>query len=109
VSIRAVAEAVGVTPPSIYLHFADKNELIFAICERCMDELDRATSEAAGLNNIAVHLQAKLPVAQSRRTRRSLRTISIAGCVAGPVTTAGQEIPPTGTCALASSTGTGTV
>ena len=33
VSIRAVAGAVGVTPPSIYLHFADKNELIFAVCE----------------------------------------------------------------------------
>lgn len=47
VSIRAVAEAVGVTPPSIYLHFADKNELIFAICERYMDELDRATTDAA--------------------------------------------------------------
>jgi AcrR family transcriptional regulator len=47
VSIRAVAEAVGVTPPSIYLHFEDKNELIFAICERYFDELDRATTEAA--------------------------------------------------------------
>jgi AcrR family transcriptional regulator len=47
VSIRAVAEAVGVTPPSIYLHFADKTELIFAICERYFDELDRVTSDAA--------------------------------------------------------------
>lgn len=47
VSIRAVADAVGVTSPSIYLHFADKNELIFAVCERYMDELDRITGEAA--------------------------------------------------------------
>jgi AcrR family transcriptional regulator len=47
VSIRAVADAVGVTPPSIYLHFEDKNELIFAICERYFDELDRLTNEAA--------------------------------------------------------------
>jgi AcrR family transcriptional regulator len=46
VSIRAVAEAVGVTPPSIYLHFADKNDLIFAICEKYFDELDRVTAEA---------------------------------------------------------------
>ena len=46
VSIRAVAEAVGVTPPSIYLHFEDKNELIFAICDRYFDELDRVTTEA---------------------------------------------------------------
>jgi AcrR family transcriptional regulator len=47
VSIRAVSEAVGVTPPSLYLHFADKNDLIFAICERYFDELDRVSSEAA--------------------------------------------------------------
>ena len=47
VSIRAVAEAVGVTPPSIYLHFADKNDLIFAICEKYLEELDRRTTEAA--------------------------------------------------------------
>jgi AcrR family transcriptional regulator len=40
VSIRAVAEAVGVTPPSIYLHFADKNELIFAVCERHFARFD---------------------------------------------------------------------
>jgi len=33
VSIRAVAKAVGVTPPSIYLHFADKTELIFQVCQ----------------------------------------------------------------------------
>ncbi len=33
VSIRAVADAVGVTPPSIYLHFADKSDLVFAVCE----------------------------------------------------------------------------
>ena len=33
VSIRAVANAVGVTPPSIYLHFVDKDELIQAVCE----------------------------------------------------------------------------
>ena len=46
VSIRAVADAVGVTPPSIYLHFADKNELIFAICERYFDRLGQATMEA---------------------------------------------------------------
>ena len=32
-SIRAVADAVGVTPPSIYLHFADKSALLLAVCE----------------------------------------------------------------------------
>jgi AcrR family transcriptional regulator len=50
VSIRAVAEAVGVTPPSIYLHFADKTELIFAVCERHFqrfDEIQEAASAEA--------------------------------------------------------------
>ncbi len=41
VSIRAVADTVGVTPPSIYLHFADKATLIQAVCERHFAELDR--------------------------------------------------------------------
>jgi AcrR family transcriptional regulator len=34
VSIRDIADAVGVTPPSIYLHFADKDALLLAVCER---------------------------------------------------------------------------
>lgn len=46
VSIRAVAERVGVTPPSIYMHFADKNELIFAVCEQHFNALDLAIQQA---------------------------------------------------------------
>ena len=33
-SIRQVAHAVDRTPPSIYLHFATKDELIQAVCQR---------------------------------------------------------------------------
>jgi AcrR family transcriptional regulator len=33
VSIRAVADAVGVTPPSIYRHFADKDMLLLEVCQ----------------------------------------------------------------------------
>ncbi|MGH9113444.1 MAG: TetR/AcrR family transcriptional regulator [Acidimicrobiales bacterium] len=40
VSIRAVADAVGVTPPSIYRHFADKNVLIFEVCARHFTALE---------------------------------------------------------------------
>ena len=49
VSIRAVAEAVGVTPPSIYLHFADKNDLLNAVVIDVFGELDKAMV-AAGRN-----------------------------------------------------------
>jgi AcrR family transcriptional regulator len=51
VSIRAVADAVGVTPPSIYLHFADKNDLIFAVCERHFAKLDEVLEEAGSRSN----------------------------------------------------------
>ena len=49
VSIRAVAEAVGVTPPSIYLHFADKTDLLNAVVIDVFGELDKAML-AAGEN-----------------------------------------------------------
>ena len=41
VSIRAVSERVGVTPPSIYRHFEDKATLMFSVCDREFDRLDR--------------------------------------------------------------------
>jgi AcrR family transcriptional regulator len=42
VSIRSVAKAVGVTAPSIYLHFADKDDLIAAVVIDVFGELDKA-------------------------------------------------------------------
>ena len=47
VSIRSVAEAVGVTSPSIYLHFADKDALLEAVVADVFDELDAAMLAAA--------------------------------------------------------------
>lgn len=41
-SMRAVADAVGVTAPSIYRHFADKDELISAVVVEVFEELDAA-------------------------------------------------------------------
>jgi AcrR family transcriptional regulator len=46
-SVRAIAAAVGVTPPSIYIHFADRNELVFAVCARQAEQVDRAMDERA--------------------------------------------------------------
>ncbi|MGH8859614.1 MAG: TetR/AcrR family transcriptional regulator [Jatrophihabitantaceae bacterium] len=47
VSIRAVADAVGVTPPSIYLHFADKSDLLGAVVADTFRELDDAMLSGA--------------------------------------------------------------
>jgi AcrR family transcriptional regulator len=42
VSIRAVAQRVGVTAPSIYLHFADKDALLDAVVSDVFEDLDLA-------------------------------------------------------------------
>jgi AcrR family transcriptional regulator len=47
VSIRSVAKRVGVTPPSIYLHFADKNTLLDAVCARYFERLDEVMQQMA--------------------------------------------------------------
>jgi AcrR family transcriptional regulator len=47
VSIRAVAERVGVSTPSIYLHYADKTALLDAVCEAVFADLDQAMEAAA--------------------------------------------------------------
>jgi AcrR family transcriptional regulator len=39
VSLRAVAARVGVSVPSIYLHFADKQALLDAVCEEVFEAL----------------------------------------------------------------------
>jgi AcrR family transcriptional regulator len=47
VSIRSVAQRVGVTPPSIYLHFKDKDALLDAVCARYFEKLDQEMQRAA--------------------------------------------------------------
>ncbi|HEY3737819.1 MAG TPA: TetR/AcrR family transcriptional regulator [Jatrophihabitans sp.] len=60
VSIRAVAQRVGVTAPSIYLHFADKDALIDAVVSDVFAELDAAiASAAAGVSTPLARLLAE--------------------------------------------------
>ena len=47
VSIRAIADRVGVTPPSIYRHFADKEALLRAVCREVFIRLDDTLEKAA--------------------------------------------------------------
>jgi len=52
VSIRAVARATGVTPPSIYRHFEDKAHLLFEVCARHFARHDEALEAAtAGIDD----------------------------------------------------------
>jgi AcrR family transcriptional regulator len=60
VSIRAIAAEVGVTAPAIYLHFADKAELLFAVCERTFASLDDTLERAvAGIDDPLLSLRAR--------------------------------------------------
>ena len=45
-SLRAVAQRVGVSVPSIYLHFADKQALLEAVCEEVFEQLYIAMTDA---------------------------------------------------------------
>ncbi|MFI0422404.1 TetR/AcrR family transcriptional regulator [Spongiactinospora sp. 9N601] len=47
-TVRAVAVRAGVTTPSVYLHFAGKEELVEAVCLRAWDELGRIFAESRG-------------------------------------------------------------
>ncbi len=46
VSIRAVAQAVGVSPPSIYRHFADKDMLLLEVCRHSFTHFSAALEDA---------------------------------------------------------------
>ena len=60
VSIRMVADAVGVTAPSIYRHFPDKDTLIYEVCNRHFIELDAEIEAAvAGLDDPVDDLAAR--------------------------------------------------
>ncbi|WP_157252610.1 TetR/AcrR family transcriptional regulator [Nonomuraea typhae] len=47
-TIRAVAARAGISTPSVYLHFADKEALLETVCLRVWDELGRLFRENAG-------------------------------------------------------------
>src|SRR5262249_1354356 len=59
-SLRAVAREVGVVPQSVYLHFADRTQLVKAVIERRFGELTRATQAAEdSVSHAAAKLRAR--------------------------------------------------
>ncbi|GEM_PF-381397 len=51
VSVRAVADRVGVTTPSIYRHFKDKDDLMDAVCKEVFEILADELEKAATITN----------------------------------------------------------
>lgn len=47
VSMRAIAKRVGVSPPAIYMHFEDKEELFFECCSRRFQAIATVMEDAA--------------------------------------------------------------
>ncbi len=47
VTLRAVAREVGISAPSIYAHFADRDAIIMAVVMRLFDELSAAIQQGA--------------------------------------------------------------
>jgi AcrR family transcriptional regulator len=45
-SLRAVAREVGIAATSVYIHFSDRDELVFAALERCTADLLRDLEQA---------------------------------------------------------------
>lgn len=45
-SLRQVAEAIGYSPTAIYLYFADKDDLLFAVCQQGFAEFTEALLRA---------------------------------------------------------------
>ncbi|GAB2575040.1 TetR/AcrR family transcriptional regulator [Kribbella endophytica] len=60
-SMRAVAREIGVAATSVYLHFADRDELVLAALKHAHAELAEAVQQTAGLDP-AVELRARILV-----------------------------------------------
>jgi AcrR family transcriptional regulator len=65
VTIRAIADRVGVTPPSIYLHYEDKDQLMYQVCRRNFEKLAGRMAEALGEGSVIQRIS-RLGVAYMR-------------------------------------------
>lgn len=66
VTLRAVAERVGVSTPSIYLHFADKDLLFYEFCRRTFAKLNLTMMEAAATEGSVIERMARVGEAYIR-------------------------------------------
>jgi AcrR family transcriptional regulator len=66
VSIRAVADAAGITAPAIYRHFPDKAHLMFEVCSRQFERLGAQVASAFDPSEDPLHTLAELARAYGR-------------------------------------------
>lgn len=78
VAIRAVAQRVGVTSPSIYLHFADKDALLDAVCARYFEQLDEEMQRVATEASSTIEVLRAQGLAYVRFARRTPELYRIA-------------------------------
>jgi AcrR family transcriptional regulator len=60
-SMRAVAREIGVAATSVYLHFADRDELVYAALKKAHNDLMESVQQTAGPDPVA-ELRARLRV-----------------------------------------------
>jgi AcrR family transcriptional regulator len=58
VTLRAVARRVGISAPSIYSHFADRQAILFALAQTAFAELTEQLSAAGGGEDVVARLRA---------------------------------------------------
>ncbi len=78
VAIRAVAQRVGVTSPSIYLHFADKDALLDAVCARYFEQLDEQMQRVAAEQTSSIEVLRAQGLAYVRFARQTPELYRIA-------------------------------
>ncbi|MYR55689.1 TetR family transcriptional regulator [Streptomyces sp. SID625] len=86
-SLRAVAREVGISAPSVYLHFKDRSELVAAVTQRAYDRLVGELREAGrgdGGPRAAVRAMARRYCAFAVENPRRYRLMFGVERVAGP-------------------------
>ena len=58
-SMRQIAEAVGVTKPALYYYFQDKEQLFLAVIQKCLEGIERQIDQIE-----AEHEDARLRIRQ---------------------------------------------
>ena len=92
IGLRDVARRVGVSAPSIYAHFADRDAVLLAVVQETCAELKthlQTASGGPGVGAVArLHARGQLAAARAHGSRRRA-----GGCASGPTVQASPSSP----------------